>query len=113
MWIKDGIEKTNLNPVEAAKKAEDLGAGEIIINSIDLDGTMKGYDLKLIKSIVDEVSVPVVACGGAGILDHLKEAFLEGNAHALAAGSMFIYHGPRRAVLINYPTKNEITQLFS
>lgn len=113
VWIKDGAEKTNLNPVEAAKKAEDFGAGEIIINSIDLDGKMNGYDIKLVKTIVDEVNIPVVACGGAGTLDHLKEAFYEGNAHALAAGSMFVYHGPRNAVLINYPTKNEILQLFS
>ena len=113
VWIKDGSEKTNLNPIVAAKKAEDLGAGEIIINSIDLDGTMKGYDLNLIKNIVDEVKIPVVTCGGAGNLEHLKEAFYEGNAHALAAGSMFVYHGPRRAVLINYPTKREILQLFS
>ena len=113
VWIKDGSERTNLNPVEAAIKAKDLGAGEIIINSIDLDGTMKGYDLTLIKSIVDNVSIPVVACGGAGNLEHLKEGYFEGNAHALAAGSMFVYHGRRRAVLINYPSKSETKQLFN
>jgi cyclase len=113
VWIKDGSEKTNLNPVDAAIKAKDLGAGEIIINSIDLDGTMKGYDLKLIKSIADNVSIPVVACGGAGNLEHLREGYFDGNAHALAAGSLFIYHGPRKAVLINYPTKSEIKKLFN
>jgi len=113
VWIKDGKEKTNLNPVDAAIIAKDLGAGEIIINSIDLDGTMKGYDLKLVKSIADNVSIPVVACGGAGNLNHLKECFFEGNAHALAAGILFVYHGPRRAVLINYPTKTEIKKLFN
>jgi cyclase len=113
VWIKDGSEKTNLNALEAAIRAKELGAGEIIINSIDLDGTMKGYDLRLIKSIVDIVSIPVVACGGAGNLEHLKEGYFKGNAHALAAGSMFIYHGPRRAVLINYPSKSEIKQLFN
>jgi len=113
VWIKDGSEKTNLNALEAAIRAKELGAGEIIINSIDLDGTMKGYDLRLIKSIVDIVSIPVVACGGAGNLEHLKDGYFKGNAHALAAGSMFIYHGPRRAVLINYPSKSEIKQLFN
>jgi cyclase len=113
VWIQDGSEKTSLNPVEAAIKAKDLGAGEIIINSIDLDGTMNGYDIKLIKSIADNVSIPVVACGGAGDLEHLREGYFDGNAHALAAGSLFVYHGPRRAVLINYPSKSEITRLFN
>ena len=113
VWIKSGSEKIDLNPVDAAIKAKELGAGEIIINSIDLDGTMQGYDLKLIKSIVDKVSIPVVACGGAGNLDHLKEGYFDGKAHALAAGSLFIYHGPRKAVLINYPTKSEIKKLFN
>ena len=111
-WIKDGSENSKLDPVELAKKAEDLGAGELIINSIDLDGMMTGYDVGLIKGIADIVSIPVVACGGAGNLEHLKEAYLDGNAHALAAGSLFVFHGPRRAVLINYPSKSELKQLF-
>jgi cyclase len=59
------------------------------------------------------VSIPVVACGGAGNLEHLKNGYFEGNAHALAAGSIFVYHGPRRAVLINYPSKSELKQLFN
>jgi len=112
-WIKDGSENAKIDPIEFAKKAEDLGAGELIINSIDLDGMMTGYDIELIKSIADIVSVPVVACGGAGNLEHLKEAYFDGNAHALAAGSMFVFHGPRRAVLINYPSKSELKQLFN
>ena len=74
---------------------------------------MTGYDIELVKKIADSVSIPVVACGGAGNLEHLKKAYFEGNAHALAAGSMFVYHGPRRAVLINYPSKSEIKQLFN
>ncbi len=112
-WIKDGNEKTKEHPVDVAKKAEAEGAGELIINSIDLDGVMTGYDLQLIKSIAEIVSVPVVACGGAGNLGHFKEAYFDAKAHALAAGSMFVYHGPRKAVLINYPSKNEIKQLFN
>jgi imidazole glycerol-phosphate synthase subunit HisF len=111
-WIKDGSENAKIDPIEFAKKAEDLGAGELIINSIDLDGMMTGYDIELIKSIADIVSVPVVACGGAGNLEHIRRAYSEGNAHALAAGSMFVFHGPRRAVLINYPSKSELKQLF-
>ncbi len=112
VWIKDGSENTKFDPLEVAKKAEDLGVGEIIINSIDLDGTMNGYDLKLVKNVVDEIVLPVVACGGAGNLEHLKNAYTQGNAHAMAAGSLFVFHGPRRAVLINYPSKNEIKELF-
>ena len=111
--IKDGTVKTKENPVELAKKAEQDGAGELIINSIDLDGVMTGYNLELVKSITEMVSIPVVACGGAGNLEHLKNGYFEGNAHALAAGSIFVYHGPRRAVLINYPSKSELKQLFN
>ncbi len=110
--IKDGLEKTRLNPVEWAKKVENLGAGEIIINSIDRDGMMQGYDLDLIKTIADQVGIPIVACGGAGGLQHLKDGYDQGHAHAFAAGSMFVFHGPRRAILINYPTKTEIKSLF-
>lgn len=110
--IKDGLEKTKLGPVEWAKRVESLGAGEIIINSIDRDGMMQGYDIDLTRKVADQVGIPVIACGGAGCLDHFKEGFEQGQAHALAAGSMFIYHGPRKAVLINYPSKNEILGLF-
>jgi imidazole glycerol-phosphate synthase subunit HisF len=112
LFIRDGSENVHMNPVIKVKEFEDLGAGEIIINSIDNDGMMTGYDTKLIRMISDEVSVPVVACGGAGNLSDLMQGYNEGNSHALAAGSMFVYHGPRRAVLINYPSKTEIQQLF-
>lgn len=112
VWNKDGIVNTKQDPVIAGKNAEDYGAGELMINSIDLDGTMVGYDIKLIKSISDNVSIPVIACGGAGNLNHLKEAYYKGNAHALATGSLFVYHGPRKAVLINYPSKEELLKVF-
>jgi len=111
-WIKDGSENTKIHPVEFAKRAEGEGAGEIIINSIDNDGIMSGYDISLTKSIAVNVSIPVVACGGAGNLEHLKSCYFDGKAHALAAGSMFVFHGPRKAVLINYPGKEELIQLF-
>lgn len=113
VYIKDGSENTHLNPVELALKLQDYGAGELIINSIDNDGMMKGYDINLIKIISKNVDIPVVACGGAWKLEHFKEAYYEGYAHALAAGSMFVFHGPRRAVLINYPSKKEIRELFN
>jgi cyclase len=79
------------------------GAGEIFLNSVDRDGTMGGYDLDLIRKVALRVTVPVVACGGAGKLEHLSEAIRDGGASAVAAGSLFVFHGKHRAVLINYP----------
>lgn len=81
------------------------GVGEIIVNSIDRDGTMAGYDLKLLREVSAAVRVPVVACGGAGSIVHLIQAVQEGNASAVAAGSLFVFMGPHRAVLINYPER--------
>ncbi len=112
VYIKSGTINTHLTILEFAKKIEDFGAGELIINSIDNDGTLKGYDITIIKKITDILSIPVVPCGGAWKLEHLREAYFEGGAHALAAGSMFVFHGPRRAVLINYLTKKEVREIF-
>ena len=95
--------KTGLNPVEWAQQAQACGAGEIVVNSVDRDGTMKGYDLVLLRRIADAVSVPVVASGGAGSLDDFAAAVREGGASAVAAGSLFVFHGKHRAVLITYP----------
>jgi len=104
---------TDLEPLAAAHRAISLGAGEIFINSVDLDGSMAGYDLKLIHSIATQVDVPVVACGGAGNVQHLKEGLAEGNASAVAAGSMFVFHGKHKAVLINYPSRPEMERIFA
>lgn len=94
------------------KDIESAGAGEILINSIDRDGTMSGYDIGLIKEISCSVRIPVIACGGAGSLSDMRHAYFEGGASACAAGSMFVFHGPRKAVLINYPEKAEIINAF-
>ena len=87
---------------------ESQGAGELLINSIDRDGTMEGYDIDIIKRISDSVQIPTIACGGAGKLDDLRAAVREGHASAAAAGSLFVYHGKKHAVLINFPTKDEL-----
>ena len=79
------------------------GAGELLINSIERDGTMQGYDIPLIKLVVSQVTVPVIACGGAGTVEDLAAAIRDGGASAVAAGSMFVFHGKHRAVLISYP----------
>jgi cyclase len=91
--------------VQALVKA---GAGELFINSIDRDGMMGGFDLELIRGVSSSVDVPVIACGGAGSVDHLREAVQRGGASAVAAGSLFIFHGKHRAVLISYPSATEL-----
>jgi len=108
-----GTKNTNIEPLEFAKKVEEAGAGELFINSIDMDGTMRGYDLHLIKSISQAVDIPVIACGGAGKLQDFRDAVKRGGASAVAAGSMFVFHGPHRAVLINYPSQVDIKKYLS
>lgn len=96
-------QRLDIAVVAQARDLEQRGAGEIMLNSVDLDGTMAGYDLALIRQVADAVSIPVIACGGAGKLADFRTAVYEGGASAVAAGSMFVFHGPHRAVLINYP----------
>lgn len=108
--VVDGHELVNITPIELAKKAEDLGAGEIIINSIDQDGMMHGYDIELVKNVVGSVNIPVTAIGGASGIDDLKEVLYKGHAHAAAGGSMFVYYGRLKAVLITAPSEKELIQ---
>ena len=105
-----GQKKTGLDPVKHAVEMERMGVGEILINSIDRDGTMQGYDLDLVRKVADVVSVPVVACGGAGNLSHVSEVIKQGHASAAAAGSIFVFQGPLRGVLISYPTPKELKE---
>jgi cyclase len=105
-----GQKKTGLDPVKHAVEMEKMGAGEIIINSIDRDGTMQGYDVELVRKVADSVQVPVVACGGAGNLSHIAEVIKQGHASAAAAGSIFVFQGPLRGVLISYPTPKELKE---
>ena len=93
-----------------AQKAENLGAGEIIINSVDNDGMMQGYDIELVKNIVESVKIPVTAIGGAGGIQDLKKVLHDGHAHAAAGGSMFVYYGRLKAVLITAPSEEELTR---
>jgi len=104
---------TSIDPMEYAREVERSGAGEIILNNVDRDGMMSGYDIELIKKISSNVQIPVVAVGGAGNTVDLVKAVKEGGASAIAAGSMFVFHGRNRAVLINYPEKKELIKLFS
>jgi len=100
-----------VDPVLYARQMEQAGAGEILLTSIDRDGTFEGYDVDLIKMVTDAVTVPVIACGGAGKIDDFGVAVAQGGASAVAAGSMVVYQGPHRAVLINFPTKAELRKV--
>jgi cyclase len=102
VYSLSGEQSTGYSPIDYAKKMEDAGFGEIIINSIDQDGTMSGYDLALIEAVSKSVKVPVVALGGAGSIDDLLLAKKAG-ASAVAAGSLFVFQKAHRAVLITYP----------
>ncbi len=106
----DGKKILDINPIDYAKKAEEFGAGEIFLNSIDNDGMMQGYDIELVKSVVEAVNIPVIACGGAGGIADLKEVLQDGKAHAAAGGSMFVYYGKLKAVLITAPSEKELIE---
>ena len=113
VYIYAGNKSSGLDPVSFAKLMEEMGAGEIIINSIANDGLMKGYDLVLIRDISKAVDIPVIAAGGAGATENFNKAINSSYASAVAAGSMFVFHGPRKAVLINYPNIDEINNIFN
>jgi cyclase len=102
----------NEQPLEFALHMQEMGAGEIILNSVNNDGMMNGYDLELIRQFSSKLEIPVVACGGAGSYEHFKQAIHEAGASAVAAGSMFVFHGPLRGVLINYPNQAKLKQIF-
>jgi len=107
-----GTKSSDLSPVDAAQRAAEAGAGELLLQAVDRDGTSKGYDLDLTREVSDAVDIPVIASGGAGSLADTRRVVCEAGASAAAAGSLFVYHGPRRAVLINYPTATEIDEAF-
>lgn len=108
-----GTRNTNLDPVKQAVQMATMGAGEILLNSIDRDGTMQGYDIDLIKQVAEAVNIPVIACGGANSVSDFATAMQVGKASAVAAGSMFVFQGKHRAVLISYPTQQEMQKTFS
>lgn len=107
-----GTRKTGFDPVSFAKHVVELGAGELLISAIDRDGTQQGYDLELISQVTSAVNVPVIAIGGARNVEDFMLASGKSGAAAVAAGSMFVFTGPHRAVLITYPTKEELRPLW-
>jgi cyclase len=106
VYVSGGSKNTGRSPVDYAKDMENAGAGEVILNSIDRDGTWEGYDTKLIRMVSEAVTVPVVACGGASGMDDFKKAVSEGGASAVAAGSLFVYQRKGMGVLISFPSQS-------
>ena len=103
----NGTRKTGLKPVEFARRMETLGAGEIVINSIDQDGVMKGYDLDVVKEVRESISLPLTVLGGAGTQEDIAGLIQQFGMIGAAAGSLFVFKGKYRAVLINYPGRAE------
>lgn len=112
VYIKNGSKNTKLTPLEFAKNIEKNGAGEVLLHSISREGTRKGYDIEAIQKISKEISIPLIALGGAGELNDFTLG-IENGASAVAAGSLFVFRGPHKAVLINYPDSTELKKYLS
>ncbi len=108
VYVAGGRKNTGLDALEWAKKAYELGAGEILLTSMDCDGTKAGYDLELTRAVSDSVDIPVIASGGAGTMEHFKEAFVRGHAEAALAASLFHYKELEISSLKNYLDENGV-----
>lgn len=111
IYTHNGLKSTGIDPIEFAKKAEQLGAGEIVINSIDHDGIMSGFDMNLINKIREVISIPLTVMGGAGKLEDIGMVIQQHGIIGVAAGSLFVFKGKFRAVLINYPVRDDKQKL--
>jgi len=112
IYTHNGKKATGIDPIDFAKAAQDFGAGELVVNSIDRDGQMSGYDYDLISKIRSSIAIPMTALGGAGSLDDIKKLISQHHIIGAAAGSLFVFKGKYRAVLINYPSRHEKFKLF-
>jgi len=112
VYVEGGSRALGVEVAEYARRAEALGAGEILLNSIDRDGTMDGYDIELIKGVTGATTVPVIACGGAGKRAQLADPVKLANASAVAAGSLFVYQGRQHGVLVNFPSLQQRAAIF-
>ncbi|PZV81477.1 cyclase [Algoriphagus aquaeductus] len=112
VYIKNGKEKAGIKLKEFIQQLNEIGVGELVINSIDKDGTMSGYDLSLISTVRDLTDFPMTVLGGAGSLEDVKSIISNYKIIGVAAGSLFVFKGKYRAVLINYPNREEKFRLF-
>jgi cyclase len=112
VYTNDGIKKRDLDPIFWAKQLESLGAGELILTSMDRDGTWNGFDIDLLKSITESINIPVIANGGAGNVNHISEVVKKTNVSAVALGSMVVYQAKGLGVLVNFPDKEDLKNIF-
>jgi len=110
-YTTSGKNKVKQKIIDFVKTLENFGAGEIILTSIDREGTFNGYDIDLIKKVSEIINIPVVANGGAGKIEDFANATINGGASAVAAGSLFVYKSANRGVLINYPSQKELKEI--
>lgn len=110
VFVKDGTEKTALDPIEWAQQMQSLGAGELLLTSMDRDGTWMGFDVELTRKVSEAVSIPVIANGGAGNTEHIKDVVKNGHASAVCLGSMVVYQQKGMGVLVNFPDKQKLEQ---
>jgi imidazole glycerol-phosphate synthase subunit HisF len=108
VYIEDGSEKIDVSAIDYAKRLQDAGAGEILLTSMDKDGTWSGFDVEITRKISEAVSVPVIANGGAGSIAHIEEVVKKGHASAVSLGSMVVYQQKGMGVLVNFPDKHEL-----
>ena len=108
VFTNDGTTKQSTDPLIWAKELEDLGAGELLLTSMDRDGTWKGYDTELLKRITSSVNIPVIANGGAGNIQHIGEVVQQANVSAVALGSLVVYQAEGLGVLVNFPDKQKL-----
>jgi cyclase len=105
LYSHDGTIKQDIDPIQWAKRLESLGAGELLVTSMDRDGTWSGYDIDILKAIAGEVSIPVIASGGAGSLSHIRELIKCTSISAVALGSKVVYQKKGMGVLVNFPDR--------
>lgn len=110
VFTRNASTPTGRDPVDWAIEAQRRGAGEILINSVDRDGTMEGYDLELFRGVTQAVSIPVIGLGGAASLSDMARAVRQAGVSAVAAGALFLFWGRRKTVLIHYPDEPELRE---
>lgn len=110
VYTNSGKSLVNRNPLEWCLRMEKAGAGEILLSNIDHEGMQNGFDTAIIRQISDNVKIPVIACGGAKDTDDLLAALRNGHADAVSAGSMFVYYGEKKGILINFPSEEQLIE---
>lgn len=109
VFINNGKVNTNFSPTDFARQMESRGAGEILLQDIDREGSMAGYNIQLVKKVSESVGIPVIASGGCSKTTDFLQA-IQAGASAVAAGAMFVYKGPHKAVLVNYPSQETLNE---